>query len=102
MQLSGLHMHVNPDGAGGLHGAHVHETDSDGHGHTHEFDTDVSVFELATSWGKLDVVLPLLLFTLLIVVQSGRIVWTLAPDTFQYRRRSRWRPPLRAPPTPLS
>ena len=102
MQLSGLHMHVNPAGAGGLHGTHVHETDADGHGHIHEHDTDVSLFELATSWGKLFLFLPSLLFILPIFVQSGRTVWTLLADTFQRRRRSRWRPPLRAPPLPLS
>ena len=101
MQLSGLHMHVNSDGADGLHGTHVHETDSDGHGHAHEQDTDVSLFELGTSWGKLFLFLPLFLFILLTFVQSGRIVWTLVADTFQHRRRLRWRPPLRAPPLPL-
>ena len=53
VQLSGLHMHVNPDGAGGLHGTHVHEIDADGHGHAHEDETDVSLFEFSTSWGKL-------------------------------------------------
>ncbi len=103
MQLSGLHMHVNPaDGAGGLHGTHVHDTDFDGHGHAHEDETDVSLFELGTSWGKLLLFLPLFLFVLLTFVQSGRTVWTLVADTFQHRRRLRWRPPLRAPPLPLS
>lgn len=101
MQLSGLHMHVNSDGAGGLHGAHVHETDSDGHGHAHEDETDVSLFELGTSWGKLFLFLPLLLCILLTFVQSGRIVWTLVADTFQHRRRLHWRPPLRGPPLAL-
>ena len=101
MQLSGLHMHVNPDGAGGLHGTHVHEVDSGGHGHAHEHDTDVSLFELGTSWGKLFLFLPLLLCILLTFVQSGRIVWTLVADTFQHRRRLHWRPPLRGPPLAL-
>jgi hypothetical protein len=102
MQLSGLHLHVNSDGAGGLHGTHVHETDSDGHGHGHEHDTDVSLFELGTSWGNLVLFLPPL-FIMLTFVQSGRSVWMLIADTFQHRRhRSRWRPPLRAPPLSLS
>ena len=101
MQLSGLHLHINSDGAGGLHGTHVHETDSDGHGH--EDDTDVSLFELGTSSGNLVLFLPPLLFIMLTFVQSGRTVWMLIADTFQHRRhRSRWRPPLRAPPLSLS
>jgi hypothetical protein len=102
MQLSGLHMHVNSDGTGGLHGTHVHETDNDGHGHAHEHDTDVSLFELGTISGKLFLVLPLFLFVFLTFVHSGRVVWTFVASTFQRRRRSRWRPPLRAPPLPIS
>ncbi len=102
MQLSGLHMHVNPDGAGGLHGTHVHEMDSAKHGHDHVHDTDVSLFELGTSWGNLILFLPPLVFIMLTFAQGGRTVWMLIADTFQRRRRSRWRPPLRAPPLTLS
>ncbi len=47
MQLSGLHLHVNPDDNGGLHGTHVHDTDHDGHGH--EADTDVSLIKFIWS-----------------------------------------------------
>jgi hypothetical protein len=104
MQLSGLHMHVNPDGAGGLHGTHVHEMVSAGHGHDHdhEYDTDVSLFELGTSWGNLILFLLPLLFIFFTFVRSGRIVCRLVADTFQRRHHSRWRPPLRAPPLSLS
>ncbi len=99
MQLSGLHMHVNTDGSDGLHGTHVHATDPDGHEHEH--DIDVSLLELGASWGKLVLLLPPLLFILLTFAQSGRTVWILVEDTFQRRQRTRWRPPLRAPPLPL-
>jgi len=99
MQLSGLHMHVNPEGVGGLHGTHVHATEPDGHEHEH--DIDVSLFELVTGWGNPILFLSPLLFILLTFTQNGRTVWMLVADTFQRRHHSRWRPPLRAPPPPL-
>ena len=98
-QLSGLHMHVNSDGADGLHGTHVHATDPDGHEHEH--DIDVSLFELGASWGKLVLFLPPPSFIVPTFLQSNRAVRMLVGDTFQHRQRTRWRPPLRAPPLPL-
>jgi hypothetical protein len=97
MQLSGLHMHVNPQGdSGDLHVSHVHDAEPDGH--SHNADVDVSVFELGTTWSKI------LTFLLPIVVMLFGIVWVLqtvwSPPRVQLslQRRSRWRPPLRAPP----
>jgi len=99
MQLSGLHMHFNPAGADGLHGTHVHATDPDGHEHEH--DIDVSLFELGAVWGNFVLLLPPPPFIMPTFVQSDRTVWVLVGDTFQRRQRTRWRPPLRAPPLPL-
>ena len=100
MQMSGLHLHVSADSQGGaLHGTHLHDADTDGrHGHGHDADTDVSRFEAGTTWSKLIPFLVTLLFVLLIVTLASKTVWPPLIERLYTRRRSRWRPPLRAPP----
>lgn len=97
-QAFGTHLHVNDEGGdAGLHGLHIHETDH--HDHEHHGDTDVSVLEKAgTWWSKL----PLVVLAALAVFAAAVWIKTrtgaiLEPFT-KPRRRSRWRPPLRAPP----
>lgn len=100
MQLSGMHLHVNPDGDGGLHGTHVHDADHDGHGH--ETDTDVSLLELLSGWIKLLLFLAPFVFIVLAIMRPGKLVWAPITHILYPRDRSRWRPPLRAPPIPIS
>lgn len=118
LQLSGIHMHVDgsgyvgvPEGAH-LHSAFVHEHGEAGidhpdpvavghpHEHDQEFDgaKDVSLFELVSGASKqilalvwFALVLPLLLW------QAARLLPTFALPV-RTGRRTRWRPPLRAPP----
>ncbi len=97
MQAAGLHLHVNLQGGdGGLHGAHVHHADPDGH--DHGADVDVSLFELGATWSKI------LTFLVSVVSLPLAVVWVLqafvppSVTTLSTHRRSRWRPPLRAPP----
>jgi hypothetical protein len=97
IQVSGLHLHVGPEGNGGLHGTHIHEADPDAH--DHEGDSDVSLVELGTGSGKLLVFLLPFAFILLAVVECGKCIRTPVVGSMRPRRRSRWRPPLRAPPS---
>lgn len=97
LQISGLHMHVSVQGdASGLHGAHVHQLDTDGH--DHGGDLDVSVLDPGTVWSKIMPVLLLAYSILLAVVWTRQWFWPPPQHIFSPRRRSRWRPPLRAPP----
>jgi hypothetical protein len=99
MQMSGLHLHANADSqSGALHGAHFHEADIDGHGHDHEVEIDVSPFETGTTWSKLIPFLVSLVFVLLTTVSTSKTVWPPSVERLPIRHRSRWRPPLRAPP----
>jgi hypothetical protein len=100
MQLSGLHLHVNSDGNGGLHGPHVHDAAREGH--SHESDTDVSLLEFFFGWMKLLSFFIPLVFVLLSVMQRRKIVWAPITHSIFTRGQSRWRPPLRAPPIPVS
>ena len=97
MQATGLHLHVNVHGdAGGLHGSHLHYADPDGHDHSDEL--DVSVSEPGATWSKIFPFLVLAVSLLAAVVWMVRTFFpppVIIPST---RRRSRWRPPLRAPP----
>lgn len=96
-QATGLHLHANVHGeGGGLHGAHLHHADPDGHDHSG--DVDVALFELGATWSKI------LTFLIPFVTLLPAIVWMVqgfpppSVPILSTRRRSRWRPPLRAPP----
>jgi len=99
MQMSGLHLHVNADSQGGaLHGTHLHDAGIDGHGHDHDAEIDVSFLDTATTWSKLTPLLVSLVFILLARILASRVVWPPLVERLSIRHRSRWRPPLRAPP----
>ena len=99
LQMSGLHLHVSADSqSGALHGTHIHDMDFDGHGHDHNADVDISPFEPGTPSSKLILFLVTLVFALLAVIWASRIVWPPLAEHLSTRCRSRWRPPLRAPP----
>ena len=104
VQLSGLHLHVNSDGYGGLHGTHIHDADHDGHGrgHGHEADTDVSLLKFFSGWVKLPLVLALFVCVILAVMRLDKLVWAPITHRILSRGQFRWRPPLRAPPIPIS
>ena len=98
MQISGLHLHVDPKGNdAGIHGTHVHQADPDDHDHS--ADIDVPLLEqLGISWSKL---IPLLLACVFVFLAAVWVQLSLrAPpiQTGRVRQRLRWRPPLRAPP----
>ena len=101
MQMSGTHIHIDARGEhAGLHGTHLHETDQ--HGHDHSAVSDVSVLEkLGLTWSKL---LPVILSAVALLFTQHwprQQTWILPVQFGKPRRRSRWRPPLRAPPLPL-
>jgi hypothetical protein len=97
IQLSGSHLHVNLQGdSGGLHGSHVHDSHSDGHDHS--ADVDVSVLELGTIWSKVITFLVPIAMMLLGIVWVIQTIWPAPRPRLSLLRRTRWRPPLRAPP----
>lgn len=111
MQIGGVHHHLERDGAyAGLHGDHAldgayaslhgdHALNANAYGHDHSAERDVpAIQDLGLSWSKL---LPLILaFAVLIASDHGlrRQPRPLPAHFPKPRRRSRWRPPLRAPP----
>ena len=97
MQMSGLHLHAGDhvDDAA-LHGAHVHDVAPDGHDHS--ADVDVSLIDFGIVWSKIIPVLLAILPTALAIVWILHTLWPPPILLMPLRRRSRWRPPLRAPP----
>jgi hypothetical protein len=99
MQMSGLHLHANADSqSGALHGMHLHDTNPDGHGHDHDAEIDMSPFDPGVTWSKLIPVLLALIFVLLTIRRTSTTVRPPLVERLSKRHRSRWRPPLRAPP----
>ena len=100
MQASGIHLHINAAGTGGVHDSHIHETERSDH--SHFGDTDVSLFELIRSVGQTFLFIAAFVFALLEVARCQTYIWDSRTGLLGPRHRSRWRPPLRAPPTLLS
>jgi hypothetical protein len=97
MQISGLHLHAgNHSDKASLHGAHVHDVAPDGHDHT--VSIDVSLVDFGIVWSKIMPVLLAILPTTLAIVWVLHTLWPPTILLMPLRRRSRWRPPLRAPP----
>lgn len=103
MQMTGLHLHAGEPasntglhGLHGLHGSHVHDVDSDGHDHS--ADVDVSLIDFGIVWSKIMPVLLAVFVTLPAIVWIVHTLWPPPAPLMALRRRSRWRPPLRAPP----
>lgn len=100
VQFSGLHQHVNTQGLdSGIHATHVHVVDPDHHDHA--ADVDVSFYELGVTWSKIMSFLVVLALTLLITGRATESISFLYNHLLHPCRRSRWRPPLRAPPLPI-
>lgn len=114
LQLSGAHTHANEHGhvgvpETGISHIHSHQHDAAGaseanHGsahdvHDYEDARDVSFFELASGTLKL----PLAILALILLLSYYPRARTLASTNFAYPvlsgRHTRWRPPLRAPPS---
>jgi hypothetical protein len=97
MQMAGIHLHAGePSGDVGAHGAHMHNVETDGHDHSNA--VDVTVVDLGTVWSKLMPVLLTAFPTILAIVWLLHTLWPPPIALIPLRRRSRWRPPLRAPP----
>lgn len=97
MQMAGSHLHVGESsGDVGVHGTHLHDVDVNGHDHSTAI--DVNLIDSGIVWSKVMAVLVTLFPTLLGIVW---ILHTLRPSPVRIlplSRRSRWRPPPRAPP----
>ncbi|MGK0473113.1 MAG: hypothetical protein ACJAR0_003605 [Candidatus Azotimanducaceae bacterium] len=109
MQLSGMHYHVDENGKGaGVHSAHQHQVDSEHHQghhqlssvHDHKAEIDVSLPEqLSSIWAKLIPAIMACALAIIIVSKAlHRPILSFLRTPARVRRRSRWRPPLRAPP----
>ena len=99
LQFIGLHQHLGLQGSNGeAHGTHLHDLDHDGNGHDTE--VDVSFFELGITWSK---IMPFLVTLVLVLLINGRTAQSVCFQAYQLKphKRSRWRPPLRAPPLPV-
>ena len=121
VQLGGLHMHVDENGnvggprgvhlhVQGLHShgddTHVHHPDSPGHEHPgeqeHAGDNDVSVTEMRGGKSALAIPDLNLLQVLLVCPPEIAQVRPVNSEPPSKPRKTRWRPPLRAPPSASS
>lgn len=130
MQLSGMHFHLDEHGkATGVHSAHQHQHQHQ-HEHQHQnqqdqhqvdvgsgqeqyhqqlinvhdhAEIDVSLPEqLGSIWSKLiPAIMACALATLIVGIPLRQPALSLLRTVTPVRRRSRWRPPLRAPPVSL-
>jgi hypothetical protein len=66
--------------------------------HDHDANIDVAFFELSVPWSKLAPFLIVLLAVLVITSRTTQSVKFPPSQWLKPRKRSRWRPPLRAPP----
>ena len=99
MQVSGLHLHASHHGSSEVHGTHIHPADVDGH--SNESGTDIGYLAYVIGWMKPIPFLLLFITPLILVVEHSRQVWAPITKTFHPYCYSHWRPPLRAPPSPL-
>lgn len=110
LQLSGLHMHVDEHGyVGAPVGTHLHSQAAHHHGNggelgdhsdDHDFDgsKDLAVVELSAGASKLVLALVLLALALPILLRQSAVRLPTIVIPVLSGRRTRWRPPLRAPP----
>ena len=100
MQMSGLHLHIETHGNDApYHGTHLHQADTSGHDHNADIDVQI-LDQLSPTWAKM---IPLLLICAILLIVLGwsqQLLWVRPAPIGALRRRNRWRPPLRAPPTP--
>jgi hypothetical protein len=101
-QLSGVHAHLNDHGFdGAVQSTHDHRHHHD-HGDNHDGDVDVQVLDLGMTAAKAVFVLLALGLTLFLLAPVRGAVRFEYEIRSPLRRRLRWRPPLRAPPFPIS
>jgi hypothetical protein len=94
MQTSGLHLHANLDSATvDMHGLHAGPA-----GHEHADDIDVAFFDVGAIWSKFVDILPGMLPAVVAVTWLLLMSRPVPIRVLSLRTRSRWRPPLRAPP----
>ncbi|MDH4056852.1 MAG: hypothetical protein OEV58_15925 [Gammaproteobacteria bacterium] len=97
--LSGFHLHADVDGhdAGSLHADDLHrvvEHDSD-----HEIDhIDVSIFEPATGFSKVDAIAPVMAAPELFAASHAKVIWSKSASDVVRWHYSRIRPAPRGPP----
>lgn len=97
IQFSGLHQHVGTQGVySDTHGTHMHDLNAGAH--DHDTNIDVGFFELSVPWSKLAPFLIVLMAVLFITSRTTQSVTFSHCQWLKPRKRSRWRPPLRAPP----
>ena len=107
IQFNGLHQHLDiNDSDAAIHGTHVHGVTPDSHGvspdtHDHSEEVDASFFELGVGWSKIMPFLIMLVLSVLVISMTACSVIFSYCHFLSLRRRSRWRPPLRAPPLPI-
>jgi hypothetical protein len=99
-QWVGVHAHVGDQGFdGAVQSTHDHHH---GQGGEHDGDVDVQVLDLSTNAAKVVFLLFAFVLTFFLIPPVR------GPVRFEYeirlplRRRMRWRPPLRAPPSSIS
>ena len=104
IQTGGAHLHAEMPGQNEhaeTHEPHLQQTyfDHEDHDGVH---VDVDVLDTATATFKIDVALPSAEFSGSSLPDTFTSLHALPRTTLQLRDRSRWRPPLRAPPLQTS
>ena len=101
VQVSGLHLHAEAGGhdEAESHGPHLQQAYSHDldHGGAH---VDVAVFEPASGSFEADVLIPNSAVSEFSTLTPLEYRWLVPASRIPFRRYSRWRPPLRAPPFP--
>lgn len=98
MQIGGAHLHVDEQGKDQhVHSTHVHESEPDSTGH--ESEIDLSLLEWGNSTNKPSWFLTLLPVMFVAAGAPKRQHLNPVQRAFRILRSSRWRPPLRAPPS---
>jgi len=95
---SAPHGHDHPAAPAARH-IHAGESPAAAPGESPDSEFDVSLFDLATAWAKFMPVLLASGFVLLVLFLAPRHPWPAFRPAPLSARRSRWRPPLRAPPS---
>jgi len=100
--LSGFHLHADVDGhdAGTSH-VHEHQLVAE-HDSAHEIDhIDVSIFEPATGFSKIESIAPVMAALELFAASRAEIMWPQSASDVVQRHYSRTRPEPRGPPASI-
>jgi hypothetical protein len=106
LQLTGLHAHANEHGYIGVpetanSHTHSHASDHDGDHHRHDYEDarDVSLFEIASGAFKSPLAIPALILLFSFFPRTRTFARANLAYPVLSGRHTRWRPPLRAPPS---